>query len=394
MTKLLIVDDSALMRRHLTSVFEEVGGYDIHVARNGAEAVAMNTSIEPDVVTLDINMPEMDGLEALSIMMAERPVPVVMVSSLTERGALATFEALNLGAIDFVAKPGGTISLSLDAIHKDLIRKVRSAARARLKKPSRSAAASASARQAEQPATRSSARTTRTAASTESRSARTSSRAIQQPAGISGDLKPGIPNYNELNVDDPLIIVGVSTGGPRTLEDILPNLPADLPCPLLIAQHMPQSFTRSLADRLDRVCALKVEEINSPTVLCNGHIYIAQGGHDILLSRRGTRLSAMPKPEDAEFLWHPSVERLGISALKTCKPANVMAVMLTGMGYDGDNAFTELRHAGAHTLAESEQSSVVFGMPDALIRKGGAIEVVPADRIADRMIAWSRKFRR
>ncbi len=390
MTKLLIVDDSALMRRHLTSVFEEVGGYDIHVARNGAEAVAMNTSIEPDVVTLDINMPEMDGLEALSIMMAERPVPVVMVSSLTERGALATFEALNLGAVDFVAKPGGTISLSLDAIHKDLIRKVRSAARARLKKPSRSAAASASARQAD----RSSARTARTTTNTESRSARTSSRAVQQPAGISGDLKPGIPNYNELNVDDPLIIVGVSTGGPRTLEEILPNLPADLPCPLLIAQHMPQSFTRSLADRLDRVCALKVEEINSPTLLCNGHIYIAQGGHDILLSRRGTRLSAVPKPEDAEFLWHPSVERMGISALKTCKPANVMAVMLTGMGYDGDNAFTELRHAGAHTLAESEQSSVVFGMPDALIRKGGAIEVVPADRIADRMIAWSRKFRR
>ncbi|MGB1092391.1 MAG: chemotaxis-specific protein-glutamate methyltransferase CheB [Oceanobacter sp.] len=392
MIRLLIVDDSALMRRLLAGIFKDDGDYEIHLARNGQEAVEMNRDLEPDVITLDINMPEMDGLEALSLIMAERPVPVVMVSSLTEKGALATFEALNLGAIDFVTKPGGTISLSVDDVKEDLKKKVRIAAKARLRK------VSSSARTAEAKPTRTSTAARSTA--TRPRPKATQSRSTATQPGSAASSAPRAGSPTGLNIgrprqfDEPLVILGVSTGGPRTLEDILPELPGEFPAPILIAQHMPASFTKSLADRLDRACAMSVQEVAKPTTLEAGSIYIGRGGADMVPYRSGNNLMVTTKPEDPEFLWHPSVERLGLSVMRSCVPSQILAVMLTGMGYDGDNAFTELRQAGAHTIAESEETAVVFGMPDALIRKGGAKEIVPAHQIAARMQAWSRKYRR
>lgn len=356
MIKLLIVDDSALMRRQLTQIFAATGEFEISQARNGREAVELNRSFVPDVVTLDINMPEMDGLTALSHIMADRPVPVVMVSSLTEQGALATFEALNLGAVDYIVKPGGTISLSIGDITDELVGKVRSAARARIK--------------VKRPAVTGLVQRLRE----DHKKIATRPLVVRRSIGIAGEG---------------LVIIGVSTGGPRTLEEILPNLPADFPWPILVAQHMPAAFTKSFADRLNLACPLRVIEASSPMPVEPGTVYIAKGSADMVVAMRAGRLTVLPKPENSQHLWHPSVELLGRSVLEHCDPTRVTAVMLTGMGTDGSAAFTEIKKRGGQTIAESEETAVVFGMPKELIDKRGASLVLASDKIAAQLIAWS-----
>jgi two-component system, chemotaxis family, protein-glutamate methylesterase/glutaminase len=354
MIKLLIVDDSALMRRQLTGMFQEVGGFEIRQARNGKEAVEENRNFQPDVVTLDINMPEMDGITALSLIMAERPVSVVMVSSLTEKGALATFEALNLGAVDYIAKPDGTISLSIGQIRDELIAKVRAAAGARIKGAA--------------------------------------SRVIGLAQRLREEREKPIPRPTVIRrgvVGEGLVVIGVSTGGPRTLEDVLPLLPADFPWPVLVAQHMPAAFTRSFAERLDALCPLSVVEAAGPLPVSAGTIYIAKGGADMVLGQRAGKLTVIPKPESRDFLWHPSVELLGRSVLEHCDPARVVAVMLTGMGYDGADAFTEIKKRGGRTIAESKATAVVFGMPAELIDRGGASVVLPLEKVANQINRWA-----
>ena len=349
MIKLLIVDDSALMRRQLSALFDAEPDFQIRLARNGREAIEENRDFEPDVITLDINMPEMDGLTALSMIMAERPVPVVMISSLTEKGALATFEALNLGAVDYVVKPGGTISLSLEAIGPSVISKVRIAAKVRMR-PLRKIV----------------------------------------PARISEPLpiRPRATGVSSNLPREGVVLVGVSTGGPRTLEQILPSLPSGFPWPILVAQHMPASFTLSFAQRMNGLCPMHVVEANAPMTLEPGVIYIGKGGADMQVVRRAGKLTVIAKPENTEFLWHPSVELLGRSVLEHVAAENVLAVMLTGMGYDGADAFTEIKKKGGRTIAESEDSAVVFGMPAALINKGGASVVLHADKIALQINTW------
>lgn len=354
MIKLLIVDDSALMRRQLTTLFTAEGDFEVRQSKNGLEAVEANREFQPDVVTLDINMPEMDGLTALSLIMAERPVAVVMVSSLTEQGALATFEALNLGAIDYIGKPGGTISLSLGEIKNELVAKVRAAARARLKGKGVGIK--------------------RAPPGPKTERARRPARAAGVRSGASGAG---------------LVVIGVSTGGPRTLEDILPLLPAEFPWPVLVAQHMPAGFTKSFADRLDQICALQVVEADRPLPVEPGTMYIGKGGADMVVAKRAGKLTVLPKPETPQFLWHPSVELLGRSVLEHCDPSRVAAVMLTGMGYDGADAFTEIKNRGGRTIAESEQSAVVFGMPAELIERGGASKVLAADKVAAQLVSWA-----
>jgi two-component system chemotaxis response regulator CheB len=352
MIKLLIVDDSALMRRHLNNLFQAEGDFLICQARNGQEAVEANRSFQPDVVTLDINMPEMDGITALSLIMAERAVPVVMVSSLTEKGALSTFEALHLGAVDYVTKPGGTISLNIDLIRAELIRKVRSAARAKIKGNPVKGLAQRLREEREKPAPR--------------------------PVAV----RRGV-------VGEGMVLIGVSTGGPRTLEDILPLLPPDFPWPILVAQHMPPAFTRPFAERMNGMCHLEVVEASQPMPVEPGKVYIGKGGADMVLGQRNGKLTVLAKPENNTYMWHPSVELMGRSALECCDPSRLVAVMLTGMGYDGADAFTEIKKRGGRTIAESEESSVVFGMPAELIKRGGASLVLSAERIAGQLNAWA-----
>lgn len=351
--KLLIVDDSALMRRQLKTLFEAEGGFIIQLARNGKEAIDKNLSFEPDVVTLDINMPEMDGLTALSLIMNSRKVPVVMVSSLSEKGALATFEALALGAVDYIAKPSGTISLSISEIEKGLVSKVKSAANANLKsKLSQLSQASKSPRQQVRKAS-----------------------------------SPPTLNFNML-ASKSIIVVGVSTGGPGTLEEIIGRITPNFLVPIIIAQHMPASFTAAFAERLNKVFPFNISEVNRPMTIEPGSIYIAKGGADMMVTSRAKKLMVVPKPESSNYLWHPSVELLGRSALEHYKPENIVGVMLTGMGNDGAEAFAEIKRRGGHTIAESEESSIVFGMPKELIAKGGASKVLHAHDIAGQLERW------
>jgi len=348
------VDDSALMRRQLVNLFQAEGGFVIQQAKNGREAIALNREFLPDAITLDINMPDMDGLTALSYMMAERPVGVVMLSSLTERGALATFEALNLGAVDYVAKPGGTISLSIDEIKFDLISKVYAAARARIKTKGIGVKG-------------------------------LTQRLRDDRANEAGNKRKIVKSSS----NEGLVLIGVSTGGPRTLDEILPLLPVDFPWPILVAQHMPAAFTKSFADRLNQVCYLNVVEVSHPLMLDPGTIYIGKGGADMVVTNRMNKLMVIPKPENKQFLWHPSVELLGRSALENLNPERITGVMLTGMGHDGADAFTEIKKMGGRTIAESEESAVVFGMPAELIKRNGATVTLPADRVAAQLNRWA-----
>lgn len=351
--KLLVVDDSALMRRQLSQLFEAEGDFTIRLARNGREAVEENLAWQPDVITLDINMPEMDGLTALAEIMATRPVPVVMVSSLTEKGALATLEALALGAVDYVAKPGGTISLSIVEIKGELVAKVRAAVCAK-------------------PRRRGSSLTGRLREEREKAK-------MAKPAFVRGSLGQ-VPG---------LVVIGVSTGGPSTLEEILPKLPADYPFPVIVAQHMPAAFTGPFARRLDQLCALNVVEVTRPMDVSSGTIYIGKGGADVVVTMRAGKLTVLAKPESKEHLWHPSVELLGRSVLEYYEAKQVIGVMLTGMGYDGADAFTEIKKRGGRTIAESEETAVVYGMPKELIERGGASLVLPLPKIANQLIAWT-----
>ena len=392
MAKVLVVDDSALMRRLITGVLGDAG-HELQTARDGTEAVTKLVEWQPDVVTLDINMPQMDGLTALSLIMAARPTPVVMVSSLTEEGALATFEALALGAVDFIAKPGGTISLSIDEIAHQLRNKVKAALRAkpRFAKGSDAPQAEAAARSSAPPSARAPLRSApRTLHPTPSRfgqrgaSATPSAPTHAAPHEVRGGRHRGLE----------VVIIGVSTGGPRTLEDILPQLPAHFPCPVLVAQHMPPNFTDAFARRMDRLCQLRVKEVATPMPLEPGHIYIGQGGTDMIVMERLGRLVAASKPESPNHPWHPSVDVLVESAMRHLDPTQITGVQLTGMGNDGAAAMTQLKRSGGRTIAESEATAVVFGMPGELIARGGATTVLPCQDIARQLIGWLQRSER
>ena len=354
MTKVLIVDDSALMRKHLSDFLQSSGGFEVKTARNGAEALAVLAEYDPDVVTLDINMPEMDGITCLAHIMTTKPKPVVMVSSITEANAEITLQALSLGAVDFVQKPGGTISLSIDRIHAELLTKIRAAARSKVRQ--------------------SSGLRERMALDRKSIARGRADTSPTEPAGARGRMG--------------LVLIGVSTGGPGVLEDILPALPADLPWPVIVAQHMPGSFTYTFAKRMDSACRIRVTEVSHQTPLEPGCVYIAKGDADLVVRKRGFGYFATPTPASTEHLWHPSVQRMVESALDILPGDHLIGVELTGMGDDGVDALVRLRERGGLTIAQDEATSVVFGMPAELIRRGGATIVLPSHQIASQIVQW------
>jgi two-component system chemotaxis response regulator CheB len=369
MTKVLVVDDSALMRRLLTGVLTGAG-FEVASARNGLEGVQQLTEWQPDVVTLDINMPEMDGLTALSLMMQARPTPVVMVSSLTEKGAQATFEALALGAVDFIGKPSGTISLSVDEIAGALIDKVKSASRSRL---------------------RPTGRTLNAAPTPAPRAARERTARVVAPAPAPATVPAAPRSGSRLGALDGLVVIGVSTGGPRTLEEILPALPADFPWPVLVAQHMPSNFTDAFARRMDRLCRIAVRECNATLPLEAGHAYIGKGGSDMVVVERLGRLAVQPRPESPAHPWHPSVDVLMESAMKLVPAERLAGVLLTGMGNDGARSMAHLKQQGGRTIAESAETAVVYGMPQELVALGGASLVLPCGDVARQLIHWIQR---
>jgi two-component system chemotaxis response regulator CheB len=362
MLKLLIADDSALMRRCLGDIFKAEGDFDVCFARNGVEALSLVQSFNPDVVTLDVNMPEMDGITCLSRIMVECPKPVVMVSSLTGNGAEVTLQAISLGAVDFIAKPDGTVSLHIDRIKGPLVAKVRGAAKARLRS-SRGL----------------------------SERLRRRSQSLDEPrAPAPAPLRGHVAGSRIAGADfGGIVLIGVSTGGPVAIETILPRLPKSFPWPILIAQHMPESFTGVFAKRINALAAIEVVEVTRPMPLQAGMAYVGRGDADLLLGYRGGQPTAMPIPAGPNYNWHPSVERLVASALQHVDASQLLAVMLTGLGNDGARQMKDLRDRGGRTIAESEDSAIVWGMPGELVKLGGASLVLPLQRIADQLCRWT-----
>lgn len=351
--KVLVIDDSALMRKHIRQILESQG-FEVETARNGQEGLDKAKTYKPSVVSLDINMPVMDGITCLSHIMTEAPCPVVMVSSLTEKGALATFEALELGAVDYVAKPGGTVSLNIKDVSDELVGKIASAAKIKVGS---------------------------------GMSLRNKLRVQREKAEAGA---PARPKRAASRINQPeLILMGVSTGGPGTVEKIIDDLPSDFGVPIVIAQHMPERFTEVFADRLNRSSKLTVREVTRPTRLLPGEVYIARGDHDIKIISRAGRLMATSVPPSAQHVWHPSVERLVESAMLLVDPKKLVCVQLTGMGNDGAFAMAKAHKAGAQTIAESEATAVVYGMPKELVAQGGAQEVLPNNKIAEQIIKWA-----
>ena len=348
MIKVLVVDDSALVRKLIGQAFSEQTDFEVRFARNGREALAAIAISRPDVVTLDVHMPEMDGLACLDRIMIETPCPVVMVSSMTAAGADATLEALRLGAVDFVAKPTGAVSLRFDDLVRPLIEKVRAAAGARLK---------TSLRLRERVRFR-----------------------IGDGAGVSP--KTSIKNAEPISKGEGLVLIGTSTGGPPALEALLTGLPASFPWPIVVAQHMPATFTGSLARRLDGISRLNVQEVRDPIALKPGNVYIGRGDADVIISRRGAALVAMAAPAQADYPWHPSTDRLVRSALNYMAPSQLIGILMTGMGNDGAEAMALIHTGGGRTIAEAEETAVVWGMPGELVMANGASFVVPLQKIA------------
>jgi len=359
--RLLIVDDSPLMRRLLGGVFTAEGDFEIAFARNGVEALEQLHIFKPDVITLDVNMPEMDGLACLDRIMLERPCPVVMVSSLTEAGASVTLQAFELGAIDFITKPERAISLEMGTLGPKLVDTVRTAAQARL--PS----------------------SLRLAERVRLRSGLTN----PTPAMVPRRRASALPRVRRTKAAPAhgLVLIGVSTGGPPALDAVLSRLPADFPWPIVVAQHMPGSFTGPLARRLDKLCALTVTEAVLPMPLAPAHVYVGKGDADVIIGVRPDGPVVMAAPSLPEHRWHPSVDRLVESAMQHFAPDRLIGVLMTGMGSDGAEAMARLREQGGCTIAEAEESAVVWGMPGELVRRGGAKVVAPLEQIADRILS-------
>jgi two-component system chemotaxis response regulator CheB len=345
--RVLVVDDSALMRRMIGDMIESAEGCEvIDTARNGREAIEKVQALRPDVVTMDVEMPVMNGIDALREIMAECPTPVVMLSSRTERGAEETIRSLELGAVDFVCKPSGAISMDIAEVKEILIAKLRLAVHARLLPPA--------------------------VAYPCRRPARVGSPSVAYPcrrlARVGSSAVPA----------DRVVVIGSSTGGPRALETIIPQLPPDLSAAVVVAQHMPPGFTAAMAERLNTLSALRVREAADGDMVTQGEVLIAPGGRHLLVNSRKRMMIS-----DAPPVWgvRPAVDVLMTSAAETYGAACV-GVILTGMGQDGARGAALIRRAGGRTLAQDEDTCVVYGMPKAAVEQGGVDLVVPLPQIA------------
>ncbi|UCP99069.1 chemotaxis response regulator protein-glutamate methylesterase [Edwardsiella tarda ATCC 15947 = NBRC 105688] len=336
--RVLCVDDSALMRQLMTEIVNSHPDMEmVAVAQGPLVARDLIKKFNPQVLTLDVEMPRMDGLDFLEKLMRLRPMPVVMVSSLTGRGSEITLRALELGAVDFVTKPQLGIREGMLAYSELIADKIRTAARARL------------------------------------------------PRQLSGQTPPPTLSHGPLLSSEKLIAIGASTGGTEAIRHVLQPLPPTSPA-LLITQHMPPGFTRSFAERLNKLCQITVKEAEDGERILPGHAYIAPGAHHLELARSGANYIARLNEGPPVNRHRPSVEVLFDSVARHAG-RNAVGVILTGMGNDGAAGMLRLHQAGAYTIAQNEASCVVFGMPREAIQMGGVDEVVDLSQISQRMLA-------
>ncbi|WP_137894055.1 chemotaxis response regulator protein-glutamate methylesterase [Ramlibacter sp. 2FC] len=345
----VVVDDSALVRRLLGEIINrQPDMVCVGAAADPYAARDLIRQLDPDVITLDVEMPRMDGLDFLSRLMRLRPMPVVMVSTLTERGAEVTLRALELGAVDFVAKPKIGIADGLQQLALEIAEKIRVAARAQVRKLPAAAP----------PPT-------------------------QVPRAV-----PDAPRLGRLSTEK-IIFIGASTGGTEATREVLASLPADAPA-VAITQHMPPGFTRSYAARLNELCRITVKEAQDGERMLPGHAYIAPGGLHLSVARSGANYLARVLDGEPVNRHKPSVEVLFKSAARAVGP-NALAVMLTGMGADGALAMREMREAGAYCVAQDEASCVVFGMPRAAIAADAVHQVLPLAQIGPHLVQRLRE---
>ncbi|MFN3215185.1 MAG: chemotaxis response regulator protein-glutamate methylesterase [Acidimicrobiales bacterium] len=344
--EVLIIDDSALVRKVLTEILRSEPGIEVvGTAVDPHDARAKIKALNPDVLTLDVEMPKMDGITFLSNLMRLRPMPVVMVSSLTEPGADVTFAALELGAIDFITKPKLDIAEGLEGYAQELVEKVRMAAKARPRP-----------------------RTTTTAAAP-----------LRAAVGA-----PTAGVLARVRATDRLLAIGASTGGTEAIRELLSQMPPDAP-PTLITQHIPEAFSGPFAERLDRNSAMSVCQARDGQQILPGHAYVAPGHLHLSVRRDGARYTCRLSDADPVNRHKPSVDVLFDSVAQHVG-VNAVAVILTGMGADGAQGMQRIREAGGPTIAQDEATSVVWGMPGEAAKIGAAQEVLPLGQIAHRIM--------
>ena len=356
--RVLIVDDSAFMRKLINDFLSEHPEIEvIGAARNGEDAIKKWRELRPDVITLDVEMPKLNGLDVLKLIMKEQPLPVVMLSSTTKEGADTTMQAIQAGAVDFVAKPSGSISIDLHKIKTELIQKVLSASKANLTKFS-----------------------------------------FQEDSHFVGakfesftdaEIKPaGNATSRGFNRYKKIVCIGTSTGGPRALQQVITSLPKDLEAPVLIVQHMPPGFTKSLASRLDSLSQIRVKEAEDGELLQKGIAYIAPGGFHLMIKSIGTSLAISLSQSPPRNGHRPSVDVM-FESISTIKNYSKIAVIMTGMGTDGSRGLVEMKKNGiVKAIAESQDTSIVFGMPKAAIATNMVDEVANVENIAQTIMNY------
>ena len=349
---MIVVDDSALVRSLLSEIINRQRDMEcIGTANDPLVAREMIRELNPDVITLDVEMPRMDGIDFLGRLMRLRPMPVVMISTLTERGAEVTMKALELGAVDFVAKPRVGLASGLNELASQIVEKIRVAAVAQVRRaPAREATSGGGA------------------------------------AGAAA-AAPASALLGRLSTEK-LICIGASTGGTEAIKEVLVHMPADSPA-IVITQHMPPGFTTSFAARLNGLCQITVKEAANGERILPGHAYIAPGGTQFRVARSGANYVAVVEDGPAVNRHKPSVEVLFKSAAAVVG-RNAFGIMLTGMGNDGAAAMREMKDAGSYNYVQDEASCIVFGMPREAITHGAADEVLPLGQIAPALIARLR----
>jgi two-component system chemotaxis response regulator CheB len=351
--RVVVVDDSALVRSLLTEIINRQKDMEcVGTANDPLIAREMIRELNPDVLTLDIEMPRMDGIDFLGRLMRLHPMPVVMISTLTERGAEVTMRALELGAVDFVAKPRIGLADGIKELANQIVDKVRVASVARVRRAPTLASSPANA-----------------------------------PAGGAASVRTDAGPIGRLSTEK-LICIGASTGGTEAIKEILIHLPADSPA-VVITQHMPPGFTTSFAARLNSLCQITVQEAVNGNRILPGHAYIAPGGKQFRVSRSGANFLAVVEDGEPVNRHRPSVEVL-FKSIASVVGRNAFGIMLTGMGNDGAQAMREMKDAGSYNFIQDEASCIVFGMPREAILHGAADEVLPLTDIAPALLGKLR----
>lgn len=363
--KILVVDDSAFMRKIIKDIIDSQRDMTVvGTARDGVDAIEKIKSLRPNLVTLDVEMPNMNGLEALKVIMKKTPAKVIMVSSLTAENAETTMECLALGAVDFIQKPSGSISLDFDKVKSNLLEKIRSAANINVD------------RLLPKPVPRK--------LSAPNIKEREDSSSIDT---VSKDKVQSVkrPNPVAISSSNKLLLIASSTGGPRSLENVIPLLPKSIGCPGIVVQHMPPGFTKSLADRLNRSSALTVVEAKDGDRLEKDTIYIAPGNYHLGLERFGREIRLYLDSSERINGVRPAADFTFKSA-EGLYGSNIVSVVLTGMGKDGAEGVHIIKKKGGSTVVESPESCVVYGMPKAVVENGDADFILENTSIADKIV--------